>query len=73
MYVAVSHCATMVPLVLAALLLVAKAQADDEELLLAFKSSFSNGDEALAAWNTTAPVCQWEGVTCNAEGRVQGL
>jgi hypothetical protein len=62
--------------VLGALLIVATCQPpslSDETLLLEFKSTFTNGDAVLSGWNASTPACQWEGLTCNAEGRVESM
>lgn len=60
----------------AALLLAAQAvrAATDSELLLAFKNTFTNGNEVLASWNATSSPCAggWLGVSC-ASGQVTDL
>ena len=47
----------------------AAAAASDAELLLAFKATFSNGDEVLSDWQNGTDPCsdKWTGITC--EGR----
>lgn len=46
----------------------------DEEQLLSFKASFTNGDEQLPDWAADADgawrPCSWEGVVCNDAGAV---
>ncbi|XP_048546553.1 probable LRR receptor-like serine/threonine-protein kinase At3g47570 [Triticum urartu] len=39
----------------------------DRDTLLAFKSSLSNQQDVLAAWNTTSDFCRWPGVVCGAK------
>jgi hypothetical protein len=59
---------------LALLSLAQAAPGSDAELLLAFKTTLSNGFEVLANWTAeTNPCSGWMGVTCNDSGRVIGL
>ncbi len=59
--------------------------AGDEDLLLAFKSTFTNGDEALADWRVDTNPCPdysnypvysdsgWIGIMCNSDGQVTNM
>ena len=64
-------------LVLALRPLGAAAAADtgmtDEEALLAFKASFTNGDAVLPSWKRGTDVCAWTGVSCNIARHVATL
>lgn len=49
--------------------------ANDTELLLAYKLSFSNGGDVLASWTDEegASACEWAGVVCSDDGRVLAM
>lgn len=42
----------------------------ETDLLLAFKDSFTNGEELLPSWVNGTDVCAWQGVACSANGVV---
>ncbi|XWS55507.1 hypothetical protein CRYUN_Cryun09bG0005900 [Craigia yunnanensis] len=51
-----------------------QCQSDQRQLLLGLKSSFnSTSSVKLVNWNQTADCCSWDGVSCDAIGRVIGL
>lgn len=60
-------------LVLPLLHLSAACITADEQLLLGFKASLENGDQALKTWRNGTECCTWTGVSCGADGRVQRL
>lgn len=47
----------------------------DGDTLLELKASFTNQQDALASWNTTADFCSWQGIRCSIKHkrRVIGL
>ncbi|XWS43869.1 hypothetical protein CRYUN_Cryun16bG0141400 [Craigia yunnanensis] len=49
-----------------------QCQSDQRQLLLELKSSF-NSFGKLLNWNRTTDCCSWDGVSCEAGGRVIGL
>ncbi|KAG4130710.1 hypothetical protein ERO13_D09G162401v2 [Gossypium hirsutum] len=51
-----------------------QCQRDQGQLLLELKSSFNSTSLGkLQKWNQTTDCCFWDGVTCDASGRVIGL
>lgn len=51
----------------------AGANMSDEDALLAFKASFTNGDALLPSWKRGTDVCAWTGVSCNVARHVSTL
>ncbi|XWS59985.1 hypothetical protein CRYUN_Cryun08bG0169200 [Craigia yunnanensis] len=50
-----------------------QCQSDQRQLLLKFKRSFNYTSGKLVNWNQTTDCCSWDGVKCEAGGRVIGL
>ncbi|XP_022746337.1 receptor-like protein 12 [Durio zibethinus] len=51
-----------------------QCQSDQRQLLLELKSSFNSASLGkLVNWNQTTDCCSWDGVSCEADGRVIGL
>ncbi|XVF55082.1 hypothetical protein PTKIN_Ptkin06aG0008000 [Pterospermum kingtungense] len=51
-----------------------QCQSDQRQLLLEFKSSFNcTSSGKLMNWNQTTDCCSWDGLSCEADGRVVGL
>ncbi|KAK8561614.1 hypothetical protein V6N13_149222 [Hibiscus sabdariffa] len=51
-----------------------QCQSHQQELLLGFKNSLNSSlSEKLGKWNQDTDCCSWDGITCDASGRVIGL
>ncbi|KAL4353179.1 hypothetical protein GQ457_06G005780 [Hibiscus cannabinus] len=59
---------------MAALSVSGQCQRDQQLLLLGFKNSLNSSlSEKLVKWNQGTDCCSWDGITCDASGRVIGL
>ncbi|KAK8563937.1 hypothetical protein V6N13_005843 [Hibiscus sabdariffa] len=59
---------------MAALSVSGQCQSHQQQLLLGFKNSLNSSlSEKLVKWSQGTDCCSWDGITCDASGRVIGL